>query len=796
MLDSVRSTSRGRLVLVTGEAGAGKTALARRFADEQRASARILWGACDALFTPRALGPLLDVAEETGGDLAQAAAGDAGPHEVANALLRELGRRAPDDPRHRGPALGRRGHPRRRAAAGPEGRHGAGARARHLPRRRARPAPPAARRARRAGHGASNIARCELPRLSPEAVAQLAEPHGIDADELYRRTAGNPFFLSEVLAERRPRDPADRARRGPRPRGAPERGRRRRCSARSSVSQPQAELWLLEALASGAAARVPGRVPRLGHAGVDDRRRRLPPRAGADDDRGDARAPPPGRAAPRRARGARRPAGRRARIPRGSPTTPRPPATPTPCSSSRPAAAARADVGRRAPPGGGPVRAGAALRRRAAAGAAGRPPRGPLPLRLPRRRLRRGDRGDARGARRPPYAGRSVARGRQDAPALGHPLLPRRPLRGSRAARPRRRDRARGARERARARPGLREHGQPVHEPRGRRRHAGLGRSRAGVGRPHRRRRDPRARAEHDGHDASCSPGISPARDEARAQHRARAGGRAGGRRRAGLRQPRLGGAAQPRLRDSSTRRWPPASSYCAEPNLDLWRLYLQGFQSRSQLDQGRWTEAAETASVALGDARTSSIPRILAGVSLGARARAARRSAARRTRSTRRWPWRRSPRSCSASRRSPRRARRSPGCAAIATASREATEAALQLASELRRSRGRRRAGAVAPARGDLRGDRRRRGRALRPAARRRLEARRGAWAAIGRPYEAALALADGDGTARRRALDQLHELGAAPAAAIVARGLRARGARGLRRGPRPRHARATRRT
>jgi DNA-binding NarL/FixJ family response regulator len=58
--------------------------------------------------------------------------------------------------------------------------------------------------------------------------------------------------------------------------------------------------------------------------------------------------------------------------------------------------------------------------------------------------------------------------------------------------------------------------------------------------------------------------------------------------------------------------------------------------------------------------------------------------------------------------------------------------------------------------------------------------------WVAIGRPYEAALALADGDGLARRRALDQLHELGAAPAAAIVARSLRARGVRGLRRGPR----------
>jgi DNA-binding NarL/FixJ family response regulator len=58
--------------------------------------------------------------------------------------------------------------------------------------------------------------------------------------------------------------------------------------------------------------------------------------------------------------------------------------------------------------------------------------------------------------------------------------------------------------------------------------------------------------------------------------------------------------------------------------------------------------------------------------------------------------------------------------------------------------------------------------------------------WATIGRPYDEALALADGDGAARHRALEQLHELGARPAAAIVARGLRAGGARGLRRGPR----------
>ena len=59
--------------------------------------------------------------------------------------------------------------------------------------------------------------------------------------------------------------------------------------------------------------------------------------------------------------------------------------------------------------------------------------------------------------------------------------------------------------------------------------------------------------------------------------------------------------------------------------------------------------------------------------------------------------------------------------------------------------------------------------------------------WQAIGRPYEAALALAEAeDQLALRHALDELQRLGASPAAAIVARRLRRRGARGLPRGPR----------
>jgi DNA-binding CsgD family transcriptional regulator/tetratricopeptide (TPR) repeat protein len=58
--------------------------------------------------------------------------------------------------------------------------------------------------------------------------------------------------------------------------------------------------------------------------------------------------------------------------------------------------------------------------------------------------------------------------------------------------------------------------------------------------------------------------------------------------------------------------------------------------------------------------------------------------------------------------------------------------------------------------------------------------------WRALGCPYEAALALADGhDENDLRQALDALQELGAKPAARIVARRLRERGALNVPRGP-----------
>ena len=60
-------------------------------------------------------------------------------------------------------------------------------------------------------------------------------------------------------------------------------------------------------------------------------------------------------------------------------------------------------------------------------------------------------------------------------------------------------------------------------------------------------------------------------------------------------------------------------------------------------------------------------------------------------------------------------------------------------------------------------------------------------AWGRLGRPYERADALSEGDEDAQREALAVFLELGARPAAERVRAALRARGASGLPRGPRP---------
>jgi DNA-binding CsgD family transcriptional regulator/tetratricopeptide (TPR) repeat protein len=249
-LGAVLGSSRGHVVLVRGEAGVGKTALLRRFCEERREGAGILWGACDPLFTPRPLGPLLAVAEGAGGELEEVVAGGVMPHEVVAALARELRARAP-------------------AVFVLEDVHWADEATLDVLRLLARRVEtvPALIVASYRDDGldrahplrivlgelvtSQTVTRLKLAALSPAAVAQLAEPHDVDAGELYRKTAGNPFFVVEALAAQAEEIP-DTVRDAIFARAARLSPPAKRLLEAVAVVPPQAELWLLEALAGEA----------------------------------------------------------------------------------------------------------------------------------------------------------------------------------------------------------------------------------------------------------------------------------------------------------------------------------------------------------------------------------------------------------------------------------------------------------------------------------------------------------------------------------------------------------------
>ena len=84
------SASGGRIALVAGEAGIGKSALVVEFARRCGPRARVLWGACDRLVTPRALGPLHDIGHQIGGRLAAQLRAAAPQEDIFAAFLDEL----------------------------------------------------------------------------------------------------------------------------------------------------------------------------------------------------------------------------------------------------------------------------------------------------------------------------------------------------------------------------------------------------------------------------------------------------------------------------------------------------------------------------------------------------------------------------------------------------------------------------------------------------------------------------------------------------------------------------------
>jgi DNA-binding CsgD family transcriptional regulator/tetratricopeptide (TPR) repeat protein len=188
------AAGRGGLVLLVGEAGIGKTALLRAFAE--RVSMPVLWGMCDPLSTPRPLGPLRDVAGVLGAAVTASLRGSAAQHEIFAAVLDAL-----------------RETPRVLVV---EDLHWADEATTDLVRflaRRIDALPLLMVVSCRDTVGADpvlspvvgdlvstpGVRRMQLTPLSRAAVAELLEGHLLDPADVHQRTAGNPFFVSQII---------------------------------------------------------------------------------------------------------------------------------------------------------------------------------------------------------------------------------------------------------------------------------------------------------------------------------------------------------------------------------------------------------------------------------------------------------------------------------------------------------------------------------------------------------------------------------------------------------------------
>jgi DNA-binding CsgD family transcriptional regulator/tetratricopeptide (TPR) repeat protein len=190
---------RGRIALVSGEAGIGKTTLIEHFVADRAGGAHVLRGGCDALFSPQPLGPFVEIAAQTEQTDLQRLAHAGGDRLAFSAALflylqkqpaatliiledlhwadeatldvvKYLGRRI-----HHTPALLLLSYRDDEIS----GDHPLRSLLGDLP--------------------AQATLRLALPRLSAAAVEQLAQQTNRPLEGLYRITNGNPFFVTEVL---------------------------------------------------------------------------------------------------------------------------------------------------------------------------------------------------------------------------------------------------------------------------------------------------------------------------------------------------------------------------------------------------------------------------------------------------------------------------------------------------------------------------------------------------------------------------------------------------------------------
>ncbi|TFZ04563.1 AAA family ATPase [Ramlibacter rhizophilus] len=199
-LEAARARARdgaGSTVLVLGEAGIGKTALLDDFVRRHRGI--VLWGGCEALTTPRPLGPLYDFADAAGSRLRAVLGGSDRGAMFASVLDEAASGEWPgviviDDVHWADDATfdfirfaGRRIH-RRRALLLLSSRYDE----------------PSWRKVRAmlADLPAAHVLRIELTPLSLEAVSRWSNQAEADARRLHAVTNGNPFFVAELLRHR------------------------------------------------------------------------------------------------------------------------------------------------------------------------------------------------------------------------------------------------------------------------------------------------------------------------------------------------------------------------------------------------------------------------------------------------------------------------------------------------------------------------------------------------------------------------------------------------------------------